>query len=85
MYGDVKMFVESEFKILCNTHQACPEVKKILKDLGFANLKDLDNSPSYDISAKVNVEHMEHAREIAQHIFEECNEKVQGIQITIKA
>ena len=76
--------MESEFQILCNTHQACPEVKKVLEELGFTNLKDLDSSPSFDISAKFNLENDTQIEEIARQVFKECQEKVQSIQITIK-
>ena len=76
--------MESEFRILCNIRQACPEVKQVLEDLGFINLKDLDNSPSFDISAKISINDDKQTEEIAQQIFERCSEKIQTIQITVK-
>lgn len=76
--------MESKFQILCNTHQACPDVKKVLKDLGFTNLKDMNRSSSFDISAKFNLENDTQIEEIARQVFEKCQEKVQSIQITVK-
>ncbi len=76
--------LEFEFKILCSTHQACPDVKKILEEIGFTHLKDLDNSPSFDISAKFELENEEQKEEIAEKIFEKCPEKIQTIQIITK-
>ena len=71
-----------EFKILCNTHQACPEVKQIMKGMGFTDFKDLPNSPSFDIVAKFELDNDEQKEKIARKIFEECQEKVQTIQIS---
>ena len=75
---------EVEFKILCNTHQACPEVKRVLEGLGFTDLKDLANSPSFDISAKLELENEQEKEKVAREIFQKCKEKVQSIQITTK-
>ena len=75
--------MESEFRILCNARQACPAVKKVLQELGFVNLKDLPNSPSFDISAKININDDKQSEEVAQKIFKRCGEKIQTIQFTL--
>lgn len=79
-----RRFMESEFKILCNEHQACPAVKRVLADLGFTNLKDLHNSPTFDISARIHVEDGKEAEKIAHEIFKECQNRVQTIQVNIR-
>ena len=76
--------MNSEFKFLCNTHQACPEVKQVLVELGFTNLRDLDNSPSFDISAKYDLKDTKHAEKVARQVFEKCQRRVQTIQIHVK-
>lgn len=76
--------MRAEFKFLCNTHQACPEVKKVLSGMGFNDFKDLDSSPSFDISAKFELDNEKQPEEIAKQIFQECKAKVQSIEITTK-
>lgn len=70
-----------KFKILCTSHQACPEVKNILMKLGFSDLNDLSNSRSFDISAKIELKNDSQKEEIVNNIFQKCNEKVETIQV----
>ena len=70
-----------KFKFLCSTHQACPEVKNILKNMGFTDFKDLNNSTSFDIFAKFELENEKEGEKIAERVLEQCQEKVQTIQI----
>ena len=81
---DARRLMKSEFKLLCNTQHACPEVKRVLEGLGFTSLRDLDGSPSFDMSAKLDVRDRRRAEEIAGKIFETCGRKVQAIAIAVK-
>jgi hypothetical protein len=74
--------LKAEFKFLCSTHQACPEVKEKLRIIGFTDFKNLDNSPSFDIFAKFELENEQEGEKVAKKVFEQCQEKVQTIQIT---
>lgn len=75
--------MEAKFKILCSKHEACPDVMDVLVDLGFYRLRELNNSHSYDISAKIEVENGKEAQEIIQDLFKEC-EEIQQIQVTTR-
>ena len=61
----------------------CPEVKKILTDMGFTDFKDLDNSPSFDIFAKFKLENEGEGEKIAKKALDKCQEKIQAIEITL--
>ena len=74
--------MKAEFKFLCTTYQACSKVKEILKDMGFSDFKDLNKSPSFDISAKFELKYELESGKIAEKIFKKCKGKVQSIQIT---
>ena len=71
--------MDAEFKILC-VSQACDEVKGILKGKGFTKIKDLNNSPSFDISAKNEFKDREQLERVAKEILEESGNVV-SIQV----
>ena len=50
--------------------------------MGFSDFKDLNKSPSFDISAKFELKYELESGKIAKKIFKECKGKVQSIQIT---
>ena len=52
--------------------------------MGFTRIKDLNKSPAFDISARFELQDAWQKEEIAEKIFEKCQEKVQSIQIKIK-
>ncbi|MGH9998258.1 MAG: hypothetical protein ACRD90_00125 [Nitrosopumilaceae archaeon] len=70
-----------EFKILCSTHKACPIVMNKLKELGFDGVKETFESPSYDISAKINLENEKEIKPIATKLFKECGSRVREIVV----
>jgi len=70
-----------EFKVLCSAHKACPVVMKKLKELGFENVKETYGSPSYDISAKINLENEKQIEPVVRRLFNECGSKVREIVV----
>ena len=81
MIFDILTKKKTKFKFLCANHEACPIVKNILSDMGFENLKDLNNSASFDISAKYHTNGREDIDKITQEIFKKTGTKITSIQI----
>lgn len=74
--------MEAEFRILCGSIEARQEVKRVMKRIGFYKFRDLDDSPLFDISARLKLDDCQAAVEVAEKIFEKCDEDVQTIDIT---
>ena len=75
---------EVKFSILCSEHEVCSDVMDVLEDLGFHNLTELDNSPSFDITGKIVVQDGEEAEKITQEIFKKAGQKVHMVEITTR-
>ena len=70
-----------EFKVLCSTHKACPVVMSKLKQLGFETVKETYESPSYDISAKINLENEKEIEPIIKKLIKESGNRVREITV----
>lgn len=81
---DMSSDKKTKFKFLCINHEVCEEVRNILGELKFTDLKDHKDSEHYDISGK----HTAHGRvkidNIIKSIFEKTNEKIVSIEISHK-
>ena len=84
IYSSV-VVLESEVKFLCNNHQVCSEVMKILQSMGFTHIRDIqDSSTSFDISAKHNFNDGQDREKTIEKVFAKCEGKIHQIQTTTK-
>ena len=67
-----------KFKILCNERQ---KVKNMLTKIDAKDIKDLNKSTSFDISAKFHITNTISAQDTAEQIFQICGRQVQAIEI----
>lgn len=77
--------MESEVKILCDNHKACPEVMDVLEDMDFTRVRDISNSSvSFDITAKRNFRDEQDEQKTIEKVFDRCKGKVNQIEVTRK-
>ena len=73
--------MKTDWKIMCSSHTACPDVIAFLKELGFQHVKETPYSPTSDISADCVLKDNEKIKETAEKIFKECGTSIQQITI----
>lgn len=76
--------MRATFKFLCYTHQACPDVKAGLKDMGFRKVRDAPYHSTYDIYAKMDLIDREHENDVLDEIWERFGDEVHSIEITTR-
>ena len=67
---------------MCYTHQACPDVKKGLKQMGFRGVHDAPDHSTFDIYAKMDVMNRDHENDIIHEIWDRFGDDVHTIEVT---
>ena len=74
--------IQSEWKILCSSHRACPAIIDEMKKIGFQKVKDTPNSPTSDISAILVIDDEQKIEQKAKALYEKFRGDIQRITIS---
>lgn len=75
--------MKTEWKILCSSHKACPEIiKEMDEKLNFIKIKDTPKTPTSDISAILECDNDQEINEKAETLLKNYRGRIQRITIS---